>query len=98
MSIAFDGSDRIGTDGAWDVVLAGDVFYDRQLAGRVVPWFEALSCRGAEVLIGDPGRSYLPADRMTRLASYRVPVTRALEDSEIKNTTVWRFETPKSGS
>jgi len=44
---------------------------------------------GAAVLIGDPGRSYLPRDRLVRIADYRVPVTRELEDAEIKHTAVW---------
>ena len=47
--------------------------------------------RGATVLIGDPGRSYLPRERLEALATYEVPVTRALEDAEIKTTHVWRF-------
>jgi len=56
-----------------------------------VPWFEELRRDGVVVLIGDPGRSYLPKSGLERLAVYEVPVTRALEDSEIKRTTVWRF-------
>ena len=72
-------------------MLAGDVFYDRALAARLVPWFSALSGRGAEVLVGDPGRAYLPAGQLARLADYSVPVSLALEDSEIKRATVWRF-------
>jgi predicted nicotinamide N-methyase len=91
VDFAFIGDDLIGTDGGWDVILAGDVFYDRELAARLVPWFVALKARGAEVLIGDPGRSYLPKDRLEALAVYEVPVSRALEDSEVKRTTVWRF-------
>ena len=47
--------------------------------------------RGATVLVGDPGRSYLPRQRLEPLAVYQVPVTRALEDAEVKRTTVWRF-------
>lgn len=91
VSIEFTGSDVIGTDGGWDVVLAGDVFYDRPFAERLIPWFSALNKRGAEILVGDPGRSYLPKDRMQALAVYQVPVTRALEDADVKKTTVWRF-------
>ncbi|WP_313194732.1 methyltransferase [Shinella zoogloeoides] len=83
--------DLIGRDGGWDVVLAGDVFYDRGFAGLLVPWFSALAARGASVLVGDPGRAYCPRERMEALATYTVPVTRALEDSEVKKTTVWRF-------
>ena len=90
-TIDFTGEDVIGSYGDWDVVLAGDVFYDSGFAARLVPWFADLARRGVTVLVGDPGRSYCPRDRMQMLASYEVPVTRALEDSEVKRTTVWRF-------
>ena len=92
VGMAFDGRDLIGRDENWQVVLAGDVFYDRGLAERLVPWFEALRQRGAEVLVGDPGRAYLPKQGLTLLAEYEVPVTRALEDAEVKKTRVWRFD------
>jgi predicted nicotinamide N-methyase len=72
------------------VLLAGDVFYDRQLAGELIVWFRQLSARGIEVLVGDPGRAYLPKERLEQLAVYEVPVTRALEDADVKRTTVWR--------
>lgn len=83
--------DLIGADDGWDVILAGDVFYDKPLADRLVPWFSTLAKRGAMVIVGDPGRAYLPKDRLQRLADYTVPVTRALEDAEVKRTTVWTF-------
>lgn len=85
------GEDLIGSDRAWDVVLAGDVFYDKALADRLLPWFTALAKRGADVIVGDPGRSYFPKDLLEPLAVYAVPVTRILEDAEVKRTTVWRF-------
>jgi predicted nicotinamide N-methyase len=91
VAVAFSEADLIGTDRGWDVVLAGDVFYDREFAERLVPWFSALAQRGAMVLVGDPGRSYLPKQRLESMAVYEVPVTRALEDAEVKKTTVWRF-------
>ncbi|MDX3927583.1 MAG: methyltransferase [Shinella sp.] len=91
VDINFCGADLVGSDDGWDVVLAGDVFYDKGFADALVPWFEALAARGAEILVGDPGRSYCPRERMQALATYEVPVTRALEDSEVKKTTVWRF-------
>lgn len=91
VTVEFSPEDLVGSDFDWDVVLAGDVFYDQAFAARLVPWFEALSRRGTMVLVGDPGRSYLPKDRLERIAVYQVPVTRALEDAEVKKTTVWRF-------
>ncbi|KNY14672.1 50S ribosomal protein L11 methyltransferase [Shinella sp. SUS2] len=81
----------IGRDEGWEVVLAGDVFYDRGFADVLIPWLSTLAARGAMVLVGDPGRAYCPRERMEALATYTVPVTRALEDSEVKKTTVWRF-------
>lgn len=74
---------------AADVVLVGDLFYERGLADRVLAYIEAAKASGARVLIGDPQRSYFPRGRFTALAEYAVPVTRELEDSEIKKTAVW---------
>lgn len=91
VTIGFTGHDQIGIDSGWDVVLAGDVFYEKPFADRLLPWFSALKTRGADILIGDPGRAYLPRTGLERLATYEVPVTRALEDAEVKRTTVWRF-------
>ena len=81
----------IGQDEGWEVVLAGDVSYERDMAQDVTNWLAALGRRGANVLIGDPGRTYLARDRLEPIAEYRVPVTRALEDCEIKRAQVWRF-------
>ncbi len=83
--------DLVGCDEGWDTVLAGDICYERDLAERVVAWLGGLSRRGATVLIGDPGRAYLPKSRLERLAEYEVPVTRSLEDAEIKRSAVWRL-------
>ncbi len=83
--------DLVGRDEGWDVVCAGDVCYERAMADSVIAWLATLAARGAQVLIGDPGRSYLPKERLEALASYAVPVTRSLEDAEIKHSTVWRL-------
>ena len=91
VTLDFTGDNLIGQTTNADVVLAGDVFYDRDFADRLIPWFQQLAGEGHLVLVGDPGRAYLPKDHLEARASYQVPVTRALEDSEIKKTTVWRF-------
>ena len=91
VGIDFLGTDCIGTDAGWDVVLAGDVFYDKSFADSLMPWFATLKARGAEIFVGDPGRSYMPKAGLEPLAVYEVAVTRALEDSLVKRTTVWRF-------
>jgi predicted nicotinamide N-methyase len=75
---------------AWaDVILAGDICYEKPLAERVLAWLGEARARGATVLIGDPGRSYFPRTGLTRLAEYQVPTTRELEDMAVKKTAVW---------
>jgi predicted nicotinamide N-methyase len=91
VDIGFIGVDLVGKPVEVDVLLAGDVFYDRAFADLLLPWFLELTSKGVRVLVGDPGRAYLPKQRLFAEATYQVPVTRALEDSEIKKTTVWRF-------
>lgn len=91
VAIDFCGDNLIGSMLAADVILAGDVFYDRDFSEALVPWFSKLAAEGKTVLVGDPGRSYCPRDRLLARATYQVPVTRVLEDSEVKKTTVWQF-------
>jgi predicted nicotinamide N-methyase len=92
--------DRVGgdlldgdADGA-EVVLAGDVFYSRDMSGRVLSFLGRVVARGGTVLVGDPGRAYLPRERLEVVATYRVPIVGALEDSEIKRTDVLRLRKP----
>ena len=73
------------------VIIVGDIFYERALADRALAWLTKCQAAGIAILVGDPGRSYCPKDRLTAIAEYAVPVTRELEDSEIKRTTVWRL-------
>ncbi|AWN34641.1 class I SAM-dependent methyltransferase [Methylobacterium radiodurans] len=94
--VSASAEDLIGSRPEADLVLAADIFYERDLAARVADWLAGLAARGTRVLVGDPGRSYLPRERLDRLASYRVPVTRALEDAEIKESHVWRFRVASS--
>src|SRR5262245_34661078 len=74
---------------SYDTVLAGDIFYEADTAERALAFALKQAALGATVLIGDPGRSYLPKERLVKLAEYSVPVTRELEDNEIKRTAVW---------
>jgi predicted nicotinamide N-methyase len=75
----------------FDVILVGDLFYERDTAARALRFLDRHAAAGSRVLIGDPGRTYLPKDRLARLAKYSVPVTRELEDMEIKRTMVWEL-------
>ena len=77
--------------GAFAMILVGDMFYERPLAERALAFVEEARGGGAEVLVGDPRRSYFPKERFRQVAEYSVPVTRDLEDMEIKHTAVWRL-------
>jgi predicted nicotinamide N-methyase len=95
VTIEATGEDLLGEaaeemDDRFDVVLIGDLFYERALSERVLAFIEVARRRGAEVLVGDPFRSYFPSRRFAKVAEYSVPVTRELEDAEIKRTAVWR--------
>ena len=74
-----------------DVILVGDLFYEQPLADRLLPWLKMASRRGTEILIGDPFRTYLPLGELDLLTTYHVPVSRDLEDSEIRRTSVFRL-------
>ena len=91
VDLAITEHDLIGEVIDADVLLAGDVFYDVGFANALIPWFKVLTEAGKTVIVGDPGRSYCPKHLMEPLATFEVPVTRALEDAEVKRTTVWKF-------
>ena len=76
---------------AVDVILAGDICYEKTVTARVVVWLQAARAAGVRVLIGDPGRTYFPKTGLVKLAQYEVKTTRELEDFEIKRTGVWTF-------
>jgi len=84
VTVELSAGDQIGRYSGWDVVLAGDVCYDRS-GGHGM----ARHARGARVLVGDPGQNYLPRAQLVRLAEYCVPTTRALEDQEIRRKSVF---------
>ena len=73
-----------------DVVLAGDCWYEAGLAARVLPWLQRVRARGIDVLVGDPGRRYLPVVALEELAPYEVRTTTELEDLEYKVGRVYR--------
>lgn len=74
---------------AVDVILAGDICYEKPMTDRVMAWLQAARIKGATVLIGDPGRSYFPKSGLEKLAEYQVETTRELEDFAVKKTSVW---------
>ncbi|MFC0504630.1 class I SAM-dependent methyltransferase [Micromonospora costi] len=89
--VAVTGGDLLdrATDGT-DLLLAGDVLYDRALADRMLPFLARAAAGGAEVLVGDPDRGHLPPDRLATVASYPVPTTEPAVDSPVRRVQVLR--------
>jgi predicted nicotinamide N-methyase len=83
--------DLIGRNEGWNIVLAGDVCYERPMAERVIPWLRNLAGAGVTVLMGDPGRAYLPSSGLVEVARYAVPTSKELEDREMRDTRVLRL-------
>ncbi len=81
--------DIVGQTGPWTLILAGDISYQKDIAERVHEWLAVEARRGIVVLIGDPGRAYLPLAALRELAVYDVPVEPSLEDAPIKRTGVY---------
>jgi len=92
VDLAFTTSDLLaGVPPCFDLICAGDVFYERPMAERVIAWLKTARDQGTEVLIGDPKRSYFPAGELILLAEYAVPTTRELEDQMVKRSGVYRL-------
>jgi predicted nicotinamide N-methyase len=91
-AVAFRGGDPIGEPlpGA-EVVLAGDVFYERDLADRSAAWFGQLAARGVTVLAGDAGRAHAPAGGFEVVAEHDVPTSTAIEDARVRRARVLLF-------
>jgi predicted nicotinamide N-methyase len=91
-----DFSDRSGAQNAifqaeYDVILIGDMCYERPLAERLMAWLTVAAARGAEILLGDPGRAHLPKDGLEFVTTYTVPTSLDLEDRPVRETKVWRL-------
>ena len=72
-----------------DVVLAGDVFYEQQMAKRFLAFLQRMRAAGASVIVGDPGRLYFPRDAFRQLAEYDVTTTTEIENNPVKAARVW---------
>ena len=91
VAVATPPGDVVGAPCRWDVILAGDVCYEAPMTGHILPWLRSLVAAGAEVLIADPGRAYLPKAGLAPIARYSVPTTRELEDRETRDVTIHRL-------
>jgi predicted nicotinamide N-methyase len=84
-------TDLVGFDFVPDVVLAGDICYDRAMSSRAIAWLVELALKGAIVLIGDPGRNYLPKTGLDPITYYPVNTSLDLEDTEMRRADVYRL-------
>ncbi|GGG19663.1 nicotinamide N-methylase [Caldovatus sediminis] len=91
LRVAVVAEDLVGAACRWDTVLAGDVCYEAPMARRILPWLRGLAAAGAEVLLADPGRAYLPREGLAPVRRFLVPTTRELEDREERAVTIHRL-------
>jgi len=94
VAVATPPGDVVGAPCRWDVIFAGDVCYEAPMTTHILPWLRGLVAAGAEVLIADPGRAYLPKAGLAPIARYSVPTTRELEDRESREVTIHRLAAP----
>ncbi len=87
-----DGDMPGGGGAGFDLVLAGDVCYERPMAERVTRWVRRLAANGVDVLLADPGRAYLPTEGLVELARYDVRTSLELEDRELRETVIYRLD------
>jgi predicted nicotinamide N-methyase len=91
VSVATLAEDVVGSPCRWDVILCGDVCYEAPMTAHILPWLRAMAAAGAEVLVADPGRAYLPREGLAPLSSHAVPTTLELEDRTEKRVTIARL-------
>jgi predicted nicotinamide N-methyase len=91
VTVAAVAHDVVGTDPAADLILCGDVCYERPMTDHILPWLRARARLGTEVWLGDPGRAYLPKDGLVPIADYAVPTPLDLEDRTVRETRIWRL-------
>ncbi len=94
VEVAAVAEDVVGQPCRWDRVIAGDVCYEAPMARRILPWLQSLAAAGAEVWLADPGRAYVPSGGLEPVARIAVPVTRELEDRDVREVAVSRLLPP----
>ncbi len=81
--------DVVGSACRWDIIFTGDVFYEAPMTRHILPWLLAMAEAGADVLVADPGRAYLPREALTEIARYDVPTSLELEDQPQRRTVLY---------
>ena len=91
VSVATLPEDVVGAACRWDVILAGDVCYEAPMTAHILPWLRRMAASGAEVLLADPGRAYLPRQGMETLSTHAIPTALELEDRTERVVTIARL-------
>ncbi len=91
VAVATPDGDIVGAACRWDVILAGDVCYEAPMTAHILPWLRGMAAAGAEVLLADPGRAYLPREGLEPVARHAVPTTLELEDRAQREVTLFRL-------
>lgn len=82
----------VGSTGIWDIILAGDIFYEKPMTEKLMKWLKTLTHRGINVLAGDPGRAYVPHNEVTEKACYQLTASKAIEDTEYKTIKIYEIK------
>lgn len=90
-SVAVRDDDVVGRPSAWDVVVAGDICYERPMTEHIFPWLCRLAAEGTLVLMADPGRAYLPHHHLECLDRLDVDTSLELEDRLMRQVMVYRI-------
>lgn len=91
VALEVEAADIIGGETRADLILVGDMCYEKPLAARLLAWLREAVAAGAVVLLGDPGRNYSPAEGVDEIARYLVPTSLELEDRTERSAAVWRL-------
>lgn len=83
------GKDVIEADSRWDVILAGDIWYERFVSQRLTAWLRTRAYDGTTVLLGDCGRAYFPSTGVTELCCYAVQTSERIERRSISRVSAW---------
>lgn len=83
--------EMIGKERGWDMIMEGEVFYEKKIEERIIKWLKKIEERGERIIVGDKGRKYMNKERMKKIEIYKVQVKREIEEEEVKRKKVWEF-------
>ena len=78
-------------DCPWDLIVAGDVCYEKPMGEKVFAWLRRCSAGGATALMADPGRAYLPKTGLMRLAQMTIACSLELEDKTSRDVGIYQI-------